>query len=106
MFSRSPGSVHPCKHAHWGTLAMHQSSPQMLTITEAVAASRIGRTALYGLIRDGKLDARKLGRRTLVPAAALRRLLERLPSASANRSARALTRRIEPRHVSDKGGVR
>ena len=85
---------------------MHHTSPHMLTISEAVAASRIGRTALYGLIRDGKLDARKLGRRTLVPAAALHRLLERLPSASANGPARAHAQRVEPHHTSDKGGIR
>ena len=54
---------------------------RMLTIPEAVSISRIGRTVLYGLIRDGKLDARKMGRRTLVPAAALSRLLDKLPSA-------------------------
>lgn len=63
---------------------MQHASLHMLTISEAVAASRIGRTSLYGLIRDGKLDARKVGRRTLVPATALQRLLERLPSAAAN----------------------
>jgi excisionase family DNA binding protein len=38
------------------------------TIAEACAAARIGRTALYELIRSGKLPARKLGRHTVVLA--------------------------------------
>ena len=85
---------------------MQHTPPHMMTISEAVAASRIGRTSLYGLIRDGKLDARKLGRRTLVPAAALQRLLERLPPASGNGPAKAHVRRAEPRHLSGTGAVR
>jgi excisionase family DNA binding protein len=60
---------------------MQHTPPQMLTISEAVSASRIGRTSLYGLIRDGKLDARKLGSRTLIPSSALERLLGELPPA-------------------------
>lgn len=85
---------------------MQHTPLHMLTISEAVAASRIGRTSLYGLIRDGKLDARKSGRRTLVPAVALQRLLEGLPYASTNGPAKAHARRAESHRVSAKGGVR
>jgi excisionase family DNA binding protein len=61
------------------------------TIDEAVHASGIGRTKMYALIRSGDLDARKLGRRTLIPAEALRSLLQRLPAFSpvADRSERS-----------------
>ena len=50
------------------------------TIAEACAAARIGRTALYELIRSGKLPARKFGRRTVVLANDLRALVESLPT--------------------------
>ena len=50
------------------------------TISQAVGATGIGRTTLYELIRAGHLEARKLGRRTLIPAAALDALIAKLPS--------------------------
>jgi excisionase family DNA binding protein len=59
---------------------MAQALPrQMLTVAQAVQTSGIGRTSLYAAIRDGRLEARKHGRRTLVPAAALARMLDSLP---------------------------
>ena len=72
---------------------------RMLTIAEAVSVSRIGRTTLYALIRDGKLDARKIGRRTLVPTAALDKLLQKLPRA-AGRAASLTSHPIAARHGS------
>jgi excisionase family DNA binding protein len=39
----------------------------------------IGRDKFYDLIREGKLPARKLGRRTLILAADLDAFLEALP---------------------------
>jgi excisionase family DNA binding protein len=50
-----------------------------LTITEAVRASGIGRTRLYELIRDGRIDARKDGSRTLVMPKSLRKYIASLP---------------------------
>ncbi len=50
--------------------------PIAFSIKDAIAVSSIGRTALYHLIKDGKLDAVKVGRRTLVNAASLRHLIE------------------------------
>jgi excisionase family DNA binding protein len=51
------------------------------TVPEAVSASGIGRTRLYELIRNQRLEARKMGRRMLIPADALRALLASLPAA-------------------------
>ena len=53
--------------------------PRMLTVPEAVAYSRRCRAALYSDIRDGKLEARKAGRRTLIPVSSLDRMLDDLP---------------------------
>lgn len=46
------------------------------TVPEALAAIGIGRTNLYKLAGQGKLDLRKVGGRTLVTAESLRRLIE------------------------------
>jgi excisionase family DNA binding protein len=51
------------------------------TFAEAVRVSGIGRTTIYALLASGRLDARKVGRRTLIPAKALREFLENLPRA-------------------------
>lgn len=51
------------------------------TIPDASAVSGIGRTAIYELIGSGELTAIKIGRRTLVTAASLRRLIESAPKA-------------------------
>lgn len=51
-------------------------APLAYSIRDAVAVSSISRPRLYQLIREGKLESRKLGRRTIVLADSLRRLLE------------------------------
>jgi len=51
------------------------------TIADAAKVSGIGRTKLYELIGAGKLDARKAGARTLIPAESLRSYLASLPTA-------------------------
>lgn len=48
------------------------------SIPEAVSASGIGRTTLFGLIKRGELPSVKVGRRRYVPVNALRSYLERL----------------------------
>jgi excisionase family DNA binding protein len=53
--------------------------PLAYSIAEACARSGIGRTAMYDLINNGQLPARKRGRRTLILAEDLRRCLETLP---------------------------
>jgi excisionase family DNA binding protein len=49
------------------------------SVPEALAKLGIGRDKLYGLIREGRLPARKLGRRTLIVASDLEAFLKSLP---------------------------
>src|SRR6478752_577552 len=60
-------------------MAMQSNNQIALKISEACAAARIGRTAMYELIKSGELPARKRGRSTLILASDLRRWLESLP---------------------------
>ena len=48
-------------------------------INEICARNRVGRTKIYEEIGTGRLEARKLGRRTIVTAEAERRWLDSLP---------------------------
>lgn len=50
--------------------------PLAYSVADAIRVSSIKRTALYKHIAAGRLEARKLGRRTLIPADSLRKLLE------------------------------
>jgi hypothetical protein len=56
------------------------SQQLVYTVSEACAASRSGRTALYEAIRSGALVARKRGRRTLILADDLRRWIDGHPA--------------------------
>ena len=53
-----------------------QGAPLAYSIKEVCRVSSLGRTRVYQLIAAGRLEARKLGRRTLIPADSLRALLE------------------------------
>jgi excisionase family DNA binding protein len=55
-------------------------NPLAVTIAEACALAREGRTSLYESIREGRLRAVKRGRRTLVLAEDLRRYVESHPA--------------------------
>jgi len=55
---------------------MPNPQPIAYSVNDAAAVSSIGRTRLYELINQGKLDVVKIGRRTLVKAASLHRLIE------------------------------
>ena len=46
------------------------------------AATRVGvcRDRIYSAIKDGRLDAKKMGRRTLVTSDALQRFIDELPA--------------------------
>ena len=46
------------------------------SINETARALSMGRTSIYAMIADGRLEAFKLGRRTLVKAESIRRLVE------------------------------
>jgi len=47
------------------------------SINDTAKALSLGRTSVYALIREGRLETVKLGRRTLVKVDSIRRLLER-----------------------------
>ena len=48
----------------------------VVSINEAARALGLGRTSIYALINEGRLEARKLGRRTLVTTESIRALIE------------------------------
>lgn len=58
-----------------------QKSVLTFSIRDACTAIGIGRTKLYSLINDGKLDARAIGGRTVIPAASLQSFVANLPAA-------------------------
>ncbi len=47
------------------------------SIKDTAKALGLGRTSIYALIREGRLETFKLGRRTLVKVDSIRRLLDR-----------------------------
>jgi excisionase family DNA binding protein len=52
-----------------------QELPDCLTINEAARVLRLGRNSCYEAIRRGDLQAVKIGRRLVIPKAAIERLL-------------------------------
>lgn len=46
-----------------------------LSIIETATAFGVSRSTIYRMLRDGRLSATKLGRRTLVPASAISSLI-------------------------------
>ena len=44
------------------------------SINEAAKALNLGRTSIYALIRDGRLETIKIGRRTLIKVESIRKL--------------------------------
>ncbi|QKR99201.1 helix-turn-helix domain-containing protein [Sphingomonas sp. CL5.1] len=55
---------------------MNAFPPIAYSVRDACRVSSIGRTRLYSLIKAKKLDACKVGKRTLIPAASLQRLID------------------------------
>lgn len=51
-------------------------APLAYSVSEACKVSSIGRTYLYQLINEGRLEVRKFGKRTLITARSLRALIE------------------------------
>ena len=50
--------------------------PLTVVVSEACRIMGIGRTRLYSLIKDGRLDIVKIGRRTLIRYDSLKRLAD------------------------------
>ena len=50
--------------------------PILTSINGAAKALDLGRTSIYKLIEEGKLDSRKLGRRRMVTLESIRRLVD------------------------------
>jgi excisionase family DNA binding protein len=50
--------------------------PLAVSINDTVRMLGIGRTSIYRMIKDGRLEAFNLGRRTLVRVESIRRLVE------------------------------
>lgn len=48
----------------------------LVSIPDAAKVLSLGRTSIYELIRSGDLETRKMGRRRLITAASIRRLVE------------------------------
>lgn len=46
------------------------------SIKDAAKALSLGRTSIYALIKEGRLETFKLGRRTLIKAESIRRLVD------------------------------
>lgn len=54
----------------------HDNRKLAYSISEAANAISIGRSKIYQLISEGRIETRKIGKRTVIPAASLHRLLE------------------------------
>jgi excisionase family DNA binding protein len=50
--------------------------PVTISITGAAKALGLGRTSVYALIKEGRLETIKIGRRHLVKTASIRRIAE------------------------------
>lgn len=56
--------------------------PALLSVREAMARLSVSRAGLYTLLGQGRLQALKLGSRTLIPATELERFVADLPVAT------------------------
>lgn len=50
--------------------------PLAVSVNDAARALGLGRTSIYAMIGDGRLEIFKLGRRTLIKTASIRRLVD------------------------------
>ena len=56
-----------------------QIEPMVLGVKEAASFIGLSKSRLYELISEGRIEARKLGARTVVPTASLRAFVEAAP---------------------------
>jgi excisionase family DNA binding protein len=57
------------------------------TVDEAIKESRIGRSSIFEAISDGRLKAKKFGRKTLILRDDLNEFLQALPNRAARHAA-------------------
>lgn len=68
-------------HAHTDAHVTAATAPRLLlTIEEAAERLGVGRSTMYGLIKDGEVESVQIGRLRRVPADALPEFLVRLRS--------------------------
>jgi excisionase family DNA binding protein len=60
---------------------MRMTDPLAVSIADAVRLAGVGRTTIYAEIREGRLVARKVGKRTLIGRDDLAEWLTKLPHA-------------------------
>ena len=60
-------------------VAKAQQRRVALSVSEVAVEAGVGRDQVYAAIREGRLEARKWGRRTLITYDALQRFLNGLP---------------------------
>ena len=56
--------------------AKNYPEPIAYSVNDACKLLGLGRTLLYQMIGDGRVEARKIGKRTLITAASLHRLVD------------------------------
>jgi excisionase family DNA binding protein len=74
MNDQRQASEDPLQHLHRAT----SNPPLLLTVVEACEVLRISRWSLYRLIHNRQLATVKIGSRRLIPAVAVRELLDAL----------------------------
>lgn len=62
-----------------GIESTFQRQKLALSVAEAAVEAGVGRDQVYAAIRDGRLEARKWGRRTVITYDALQQFLANLP---------------------------
>ena len=67
-------------HRFYGAFPM-DTNILAFSVKDACRAVGCGRTTLYSLISSGKIEARALGGRTIIPAESLQRFMASLPPA-------------------------
>lgn len=58
------------------TTAARSPEPLAYSVADACKVSSLGKTRIYQLAAEGRLEVRKVGKRTLVTARSLRALIE------------------------------
>jgi excisionase family DNA binding protein len=63
-------------------MSIENQPPEFLSVNEAMAKAKLGRTKLYRLLSEGRITARKSGSRTLIEAESLAAWAKSLPVAT------------------------